>query len=530
VEAPKPIQVTKLGMEGVWLDPHPLFETPDNALTNAQNASHDPRAGHGGALRKRPGLQKFNQANAGGAVLGGMPMAVAGTGGAPVTGGGATTGSSIGIGEGTGAPGQTTDPTGVSNGPGTAGSDAYDTTGTLFSGRRLIAIGMDTNTLNNGYGWYLTSKKFADASEVITTPGPPGMPTSTGWEYGLNGKPCVRTPDGYFYYAKASSESTSGNTVDIRRTNGATDVKVTTITALADPNDQANVFAMAFGDNKIYVGVRDSLYNAATQVGRIFIIDHVTFGKTTTTEGSYMSVVPAALYWDAARHKLYFACNRVYTTLNVDKGEIGVWCPSHGYLTGGEDAIALGAYEENVCHAIVGHGECLYWGCVTDSDGTHGGLLYGVSMTNDGSMTGVDSSTLTVITGGDLTTYKAETTPLADYSGVNDLIEFNGKLFISWYNHGTRSAILSGDQTTSGTPGLSNITARWTETTAAKRVPLKFFVDDGVLYAIGSTGQGGNHLFLYSEDGITWTDKTATVNVGDPATAYPLPVLFGMNQ
>src|SRR5712664_3687152 len=109
------ISIFTLGHTGVILDPNSQDpNVPQNALANAQNAGPDPRQGRGGAIRKRPGLARFNMLAAGGVILGGIPMPVAEFGGAPSSGGGAfvgtgdtTDGTSVGTGNMTGAPGGT---------------------------------------------------------------------------------------------------------------------------------------------------------------------------------------------------------------------------------------------------------------------------------------------------------------------------------------------------------------------------------------------------------------------------------------
>lgn len=522
------IDVMSPGKTGVIIDVNPLEPgLPDDCLFAAQNAMHDPQMGEFGAIRKRLGQKQFNNASAVGAILGGIPMAVAGTGGAPALGGGGSTGTPTGTGNGTGSPGGTTEGSGIGNGSTTPGAGAY-TGSSLFSGARIVAIGMDTNNANDGYGWYVGSKKMQDTPIVATSPGPPGAMQNTGYSHGNNGKPCVLSPDGWFYYSLATSESTTGNTVTIRRTNGKTDQKVGTIPYETNPNDQCVVASMAWGDNTLYVGVRDSIYNA-TAYGRVVLFDHVSFARTILP---VIAATPFAMTWDAVRHRLYFACNKIYTTLAAGAGEIGVWGPPYGLLSSGGDAVTLGAYNEPFCMCMLSYANVLYFGTVSDSAGAHGNLLYGVGLTSDGSLTGTSQTTLTGIAGGDLTTYVAET--IGAYSGVFDLVYFKGKAYISWFNYGTRSAILSADQTTvndtTGVPGFSNITSRWTGTVAAKRVPLHLFVDDGILYAIGSTGLGGFDLFLWSEDGVTWTDATATMNINPPSTSFPIPLLFGMNQ
>lgn len=67
-----------------------------------------------------------------------------------------------------------------------------------------------------------------------------------------------------------------------------------------------------------------------------------------------------------------------------------------------------------------------------------------------------------------------------------------------------------------------------TSLAAMNGVPHYLFVDDGVLYAIGSNGGASSSSAWVTTDGVTWTEKTASF----PATLSSSirPIFFGMNQ
>lgn len=251
------ISVFTMGHTGVVLDPNPLEPgLPADALVRAQNAIQDPKQGHGGAVRKRPGLARFNNAWAGGVILGGIPMPVAQFGGAPAAGGGAIVGtgdsddgSSVGTGDMVGAPGGTFDggPAATTSG----GAPQFNDGTPVFGGARLFVVGRlgtDATVSNEGgSGWYVSIKGLANVATGRTTPGPPIAPYSypplppfdDAW-----GRPyCIKdnVPAG-LYYASAYGDQVLGTTsgavrtvgvgpmgAAVRRTDGVTDALVATV-------------------------------------------------------------------------------------------------------------------------------------------------------------------------------------------------------------------------------------------------------------------------------------------------------------
>lgn len=262
-DTPNKIKNYALGSQGVVLDPHKLLPgVSSQALTRSQNFVHDPNAGFSGALRKRQGFEKFNSLAAGGVILGGIGMPIAGTGGA--TGGGAVIGTgdpslgasgsvtSPGTGDGTGLPGATFDggtlfssASGIS--PLLGGATQFNSTGNgspIFSGKRLIVVGRlgtDATVSNEGgSGWYISTKGLADVAIKQITPGPPiavySYPPVSPFLNAWGNPSCIDTINNTgLYYAAAYGDQVNG--IDsatlptsgpilgttIRRTNGNTD-------------------------------------------------------------------------------------------------------------------------------------------------------------------------------------------------------------------------------------------------------------------------------------------------------------------
>lgn len=246
------VSVFTMGHTGVVLDAHTLEPgVPPDALAIAQNAVQDPKQGHGGAVTKRPGLARFNNAYAGGIILGGIPMPVAGTGGAPAAGGGALIGTgdvddgtSVGTGDMTGSPGGTFDGGSVATTP--AGAFQFNAGSAVFGGARLFVVGRlgtDVTTSNEGgSGWYVSSKGLANTATKQIPPGPPiapySYPAATPYLDAWGTPSCVFNST--LYYGSAYGNQVSGITVartvgtgprgvSIRSTNGANDNLVATV-------------------------------------------------------------------------------------------------------------------------------------------------------------------------------------------------------------------------------------------------------------------------------------------------------------
>ncbi len=243
------ISVFTMGHTGVVIDPNPLEPgVPADALAIAKNAVQDPRSGRGGAVRKRPGLAKFNSAYAGGAILGGIPMPVAGFGGAPAAGGGAVVGTgdsddgtSVGTGDMTGAAGATFDGGAIATTPPGAGVFTGVAAGDppIFSGSRLVIVAKYDNTggSTGGVGWYVAPKSLTSNAVAAATPAqasvyaypPPSSGSPFVHTYGKAG--CVDNigTTGLYYAGNIGNQATGLTAPTIYRTDGGTNAIIATI-------------------------------------------------------------------------------------------------------------------------------------------------------------------------------------------------------------------------------------------------------------------------------------------------------------
>lgn len=531
--ADKKIDIKTLGHSGVVIDPNPLEPgLPDDSLRSAQNATHDPTQEYGGALRKRAGLKRFNNAYAGGPILGGMPLAVVGTGGAPASGGGGDTGGGDGGGDGTGAPGGTTGGGGaIYTPPGAAGFGG----GSLFSGARLIIVGRADNTIPNqyGHGWYVTSKKFANMANLVTTPGPPcvsggqfGSPAGTG----NMGLPSVITTDGFLYYIKTHDETATTVPMQIRKTNGAVDTAVVTIpvhantTAYAGTGNKApSVTAMVLDSatGNIYVLVVDK--NAAgttSKLGRIFKLTTLT-GALTEMNTGVPAVTPGD-YADIPYCGAKFEGKFFWGTFpNVQDASATINVLSSDEKYGSQDYNGGDQRFANIT-CLLSSGGILY---ASTQDRTAGVVQRSqVIIRQPHAGIGAAGNWLPLdidIVGGDT---------LVDKNYYPSMVEFGGYIYISWYNPTQVSRIYKAtpNANVGGFQSLSPITLSFASSSAGERVPYTLFVDDGVLYACGNLGPGGNVNMIWTTDGTTWTSGTA--NFPTTNQSYPLSVFFGVSQ
>lgn len=323
------------GYTGVIIDHNPLDgNLPQDALLTAQNATPDPRQERAGALRKRPGLARFNIISAGGVILGGIPMPVAGFGGAPTSGGGGNTGdsddgSSYGTGDMTGAPGGTFGASGAQGGDAPAettppGASQFGG-GSLFSGARLFVIGRqgsdDAFSDEGGAGWYVSSKGLADVANIQSaTPGPPigpyqyppVTPFDSAWStlsaVGFEGTP--------LYYAAAYGSqilgigSTTTRTVgsgamglQIRSNNGGTDALLATIfasrakgTGIDNPGTNLATVTVSSVGSGYHVGDQLTVVGGTGTAATLQVLTLTGTGVATASviDGGNYSVLPGS--------------------------------------------------------------------------------------------------------------------------------------------------------------------------------------------------------------------------------------------
>lgn len=551
-----------LGTAGVILDPHHLFpDIPAEGLTLAQNVIQDPKQGFAGAIRKRPGLARFNSAFAGGVILGGIPMPVAGFGGAPASGGGAivgtgdsSDGSSTGTGDMTGSPGGTFDGGPVVTTPpgGSAFGGGSGGIGTIFGGARLFVtgrLGSDATVgQEGGSGWYVSSKGLADSALVRIPPGPPiavydfpptaEFPGAWGTPYavdtiGLSG----------LYYASAYGDQVAGveaKTIGsgpvgnpIRNTDGANDRLVATIPVSSNPKARtdypgvAGVIRSAITfmhqgiDGFIYVGIKDKYNGQATagSNGRVFRMD--------ATSG-------ALVQWNIDNHdvSIFNGTNYVPYAANyfngvlfvgsffntIDDANLGV------YATNGTDTSDEGTYGS----AGAGTGKaaamsfCQYNGRLFMGTGewktTPGhSILWSRRPGAFTDMTGNAWTAVTTPSGG----------AAANGNYWPSMVVFNDALYAFYFNPGGATKVYKVVANDPGDPLSTSFTVT-TALASANSVPHYLFVDDGVLYAIGASDTTATSAFV-TTDGTTWTEKTGNLPAGGTASRIR-PHFFGVNQ
>ena len=518
-----------LGQTGVILDVNNLDPAmPDDALQLAQNAMPDSSDAAMRALRKRPGQQQFANAFLGGIILGGIPMAVAGTGGAPATGGGGDTGSSTGGGDGTGSPGGSY--TGGSSGSGSGGGVAG---ASAFGGvAPLIIVGEDTNNTANGHGFILSPPKGTSASSDATIPQAPGAPSNTGFSTGFKGRPSCFTDDGWFYFAKAKdTDATAGLAQAIYRTNGAVTQLVTTIAAFDAINNQYPVVtAMAYASDtkKVYVAIRDTLYNVTTSPNpqsRLFQIDHTTL--ITGVAATIANYTVMKMLWSSTVSRLFILACGYYTQAG------GSAFPVFSYSVGtGLQTIAT-PISNPFGMAMAEVNGFMRVGTLRDGPATsYHPQVQGFKL-QAGTADGTDGSAANKTFGnsgdglaGHYPAGQGGAEVNADYAGVYSMLYFNGAMLYSWFNTGTKAAIvretLPGGSTDWSAYGSA--VDVWTDGgVSGNRMPFELVNFNGVAYAFGSTGISGNNKVLYSLDGVTWVDISTNFNSGLPATGAYQP-------
>lgn len=525
------VKLYTLGHSGVIVDQHPMEPgVPDDSFEIAQNMTHDPNDGKGGAVCKRPGLAKFNLIGLGGVILGGIPMPVAGLGGAPATGGGSSTGDDAGTGDGTGGMGGTFD--GGSAAYGSVGASIFGGgsggSGSIFSGSRLLVIGYaNTAVTVDGVGWWVTSKQMANSANLVLTPGPPGASQTNiadVAQYGyIIGRPSAITPDNFCYYAKA--DTYIGNAArQIRRTNGAVDQTVGTIplslVMVGGGSVQfQSIVYMAYGeDGNIYVCVSDEF--GAHISGRIMkisggVISEVNpggpgaIGRYARTP-SCCATFEGRLFWGTLQD------------VNDTSAEINCTTLDQAYSLADYAPVADQRLSGITC--MLNSGGVLYAGTRDKTAGVAMRAL--ILIRQPGKAIGAIDAWSTY----DINVDPALPTPNTANTFVS-MVEFNGAIYVSWDNTSGASAVANIYKCTpgvvSGVTSFSDVVLSYNDTnTVTGVVGYMLWVDDGVLYAIGR--RSNRYKFLWTTDGVTWTDASA--NFSHPNAAFPLPVVFGLDQ
>jgi len=542
------LSVYTLGRTGVIIDQNPLEPTvPNDSLKLAQNAMHDPTMGYGGGIRKRPGLQRFNSQFAGGAILGGIPMPVAETGGAPASGGGAIVGTgdtgfgggivgdSSGTGDMTGAPGATFDGGAATTTP--AGAGAF-TASTLFSGARLIAVGRNNlaSSNNGGAGWYLTSKNFADLGVLTTIPQAPcevySYPTFVAPNpAGLQGQPSCIGLDGRLYYAAEHGNQSTGGTLNgtlpIYVTNGgvasllATIPKNTYSNAIATGTTvRAGVMGMHTGtDGFLYLAIKDKFtgQDTAGSCGRIFRLRPTT-GElvewNTGAAGSVPVVFTSVPYCVNYFNGYLFMGDAPH----VDAGACQI-IASNG-TEGVVDRAIVGTDSNNVTMMCQFNGR-LFAGCgVSKAAGTGLAKLFSRGPGSVGS--GLDWTAQTFDA--------SRTGSTTNGNSYASMVVYDATTaFLSWHAPSSKSIIYKvvannpGDETSTSFTFTSAF-----DSGAGTTGPLNLYLDQNVLYAIAEADGGGTIAWVSTDGGTSWTDRSAKFPT--TGTAFAMPIFFAMDQ
>ena len=545
------IEVYGFGKSGVVIDLSPLDAgVPDDSLRLAQNATFNPTAEEGGALVKRKGLKQFNLVNAGGAILGGIPMPVAGTGGAPAAGGGGSTGSSTGTGDGTGAPGGTTD--GSDPAYPAPGAALFNSGSPVFSGARLLLIGRSSTAdaaNTTGLGWFVSSKGLADAATAATTPGAPGAsysyPFTTLYPTACGHPMAYHPPSGYLYYMKTHEQATGAVQSVLRKTNGAIDVALLSIpwnTVMDTTTQRQAILGLQFGPfNLLYIVVKDQAKGQATagnytgNIGRLLQYDTVlgTLNELTVSfaEVLYQHMPYCVAYFNAGSQ----AGNGVYVgNFDLDASELqkdtnGTIYACNGGAFAAEFTTTNG--EGTTCLLAFPGGaspdQCLFAGTATNKTSAAFAPLYARTREAFGTASAWAAQTTGLGSGGVGGT-------VANANHWSALAEFRGNLYAVHHNPGTQTNIfqLVPDYTSVASDGHWDGSGTWTvvKTLSSTIGALNLFVDDGVLYAIGSvSGVSSSSIAWTTTDGTTWVDKHTSLPVFATGSV-PLNIAFGVDQ
>ncbi len=530
------LSVYTLGVSGVIIDPDPLEPSlPPDSLVSCQNLIHDPKSGHGGGLRNRDGLAKFNPTTTGGIILGGAAMIVVGTGGAPDP---TSPGTHPPPGGSPGSPSP----------PGTPGS--VPAPPPLFptpAGKRGLIIGQRGNFTEQvgDTGWFCTSAGMADPVVLPppVVPGPPGqmegdlaggVPNSC-W----SGFPGIAIVQGFMYYAQSHTTAINAvgahggvNSPVLHRTNGLVDESIARIPSsnVLDDNPadhghgydydgqpQPSIVAIVGANNDtVFLSVLDKMHVSTEPTSR----DIARVFRYSVTDGN-LTEVPL-----------------IDPTTDVGFGP-GLWLELPFTMAWYVDRLWLGGLG-------VGGGAVL-WKCnpnvdlpaVKYANNSHarftvllpfdGYLWVGAQAFDTGGLGAIFHAPLVRFPADDLASPVVSIDPsIAELTaraknGYVSLVVFRSTIYASYWNGELGVShiykfISYGDDSTIDT---------WSIVHTGAEV-LSLFVDNDVLYAIGRTNGGSANLIAFvSTDGTTFTNKTSTLAVG--SNKYFMNQLFGFN-
>lgn len=554
------LTVLNLGTGGVDVDTDPLLMKDEN-LRQAQNLEHRAISGRKGAIGTRSGFAQFITQALAGAVLGGIEMPVAGTGGAPPAGGG-------GGGTGTPIPHSSNDP-GANLGPGLTIDNSPNAGGSnppgpnlgqgnlLFGGGRILLVGMHDTTVGGtqtGYGWFVFPRLANQAALISTTGsngavvGPPGHPVDVirpgENDYNNHGQLAYTFANNVLFYSEAFARSTSTSDatrtkVKLRRYDGKTDTRVFTFPhneLMTGENYSSSIVSVIvkYGDgNTLYVAIADAkgIAGGATGYdGRVFQVSGLDSQNYSVTElfnsryagngvglvsdpttnpytpyaleffggNLWVGMYRGALLLDGDFDPYVFKLNVAGTPPLVPLSQQAL---SDHTTSGISDASVMKRYQGS-----------LYIG-TREAYNKTGGFTYQFAK-----LFRLDpDNTLTAVV--DLGSYFSHTARSGNLVSAIDILGSN--LYVAIWNSdsGDGAQVLKFDGTT------------WTSvlTVTNCNSALNLAVDDGVLYAYGRKTTSVNAIYV-TTDGTSWTDQSANFTPGAAAKYQPMPFFYGVNQ
>lgn len=535
------LSVYSLGVSGVIIDQSPLEPTlPPDALMIAQNVIHDPKSGHGGGLRNRNGLAKFNPTTLGGPILGGAPMIAVGTAGAPAPSPTGPTGTPTG--PAGGAPG---DPGPGTGGGGGGGAGVFPDIPSGTPGLIIGRAGGDPSGASDD-GWFVTTPDIATTGILVATPGPPGemsrsIPIFPGW----TASPGCAVVGGYLYYPGWHSQATNGTAGDVsvtpgvvpptlRRTNGLVDEFVCAVLKngllIDDPTNINYSYGyrltvpqhldyvgaqvqpcicslVAVNDNTIFFSVLDVGQTAGTEIGNTGLgtSDVARLFRFTVADG-HLTQIPLSAPTDVW-HVLPFALawwNDEIWFGGIDSGGASL------YHINPNVALDL----PHIKHYIVAPAFRVTTLCA------FGGYLFAGLQMRASSAPGyavIYRYSADPVAPPDVSYSNTSGDGLAQTNNaIVSIVEFQGTLFASLFNSGLSTTIIKYDP----------VAGTWSTvfTVFPGAYALTLIVDAGTLYAFGPDYIRSTWAAYVSTDGVTFTDKTATLGITSSNT--PLPILF----
>lgn len=552
-----PLKVYTLGHSGVIIDAAPTEPTlPLDVLTNSQNAIHDPKEGHLGALRKRAGFSKFNIAYAGGPILGGITMPVLGTGGAPAQspfdGVNNPTGSTAGAGSGSGGAGSSTAGSGGSSSNPLTGASLFNGGKIINGGGPLVAVGRFDSF---GNGWYVnkpdlsaTDTAFRPASSpqpaATNTTGVPYPPTATFT--GAYGKPCVFDPStAYLFYAEDHAISSSATT-SIRKTNGIVDTLVANLAA-----GTRIIYCMCLSDDgsSLFVGTRDSTGGT----GALYRVDKQTGSSTLVVLRGDQSFPGTPYCISTFNGKLWVgewlqSGNDVGNPQNTQIDAAASQNPAQSstpLLNTSPSILVNGDISQQlqVDKVFAPSGGGIVTTCLVafpKADSVNQILFAGQANVST-TFAQVWARQRTGI--GDPNGWAASLTPTSGAGAkagniFHSLVEFNGKLYVSFRNPNDIARIyaLTPDFTQLATDGGWNGSGTWNIVYSVTQAGTfnaywTLWTNGAYLYALSGSVTGGTNEnnALVTTDGLTWTDESANFP-HSPNTDNIVPYFIALNQ